>query len=200
MSSRATRAIGIGAVGLLLIGWVTACSESKDTNPVITPRSGAYQPAPSGTTIDEATACDSLTAAVDAQRSALGCGSVQRAPCPDYIRPAGGSDCYVYDEGTVNECVSYYGKLSSCTAFEQAPCVITAVPTDACASASGGAGGSGGSGGSGGTAGGAGGTSGAGGTTGGTGGTTGGTGGTTGGTGGTTGGTGGTTGGSAGSA
>lgn len=193
--------MGIGALGLLLAGWATACSESKDTNPVVTPKSGAFQPTPNGVTIGEADACEAITAAEDAKRSALGCGSVQRAPCPEYIRPAGGSDCYEYDEGTVNECVSYYGGLTSCTDFTQKPCIVTAVPTASCASASGG---NGGTGGSGGTTGGTGGTAGgAGGTTGGSGGTTGGAGGTTGGTGGSTGGAGGaggTSGGTGGSA
>ncbi len=191
--------MGIGALSLLVVGWVTACSESKDTNPVVTPKSGAYQPEPSGTTIGEDEACQALTAAEDAQRSALGCGSVQRAPCPDYVRPAGGSGCYEYDEGTVNECASYYAGLTNCSDFVEKPCVITAVPTAACATASGGAGGMGGSAGAGGSGGTTGGTGGSGGTTGGTGGTAGGAGGATAGTGGATAGTGGSTGGTGGS-
>lgn len=194
--------MGIGGLSLLVMGWVTACTESKDTNPVVTPKVGAYQPAPSGVLIDEAEACQAITAAEDAARGSLGCGTVQRAPCPEYIRPAGGSSCYQYDQGTVDACVSYYGSLSACVDFIEKPCVVSAVPITGCASSSGGAGGTGGtggtSGGAGGTSGGAGGaTAGAGGTTGGTGGTTGGTGGA--GVGGTTGGSAGTTGGAAGS-
>ncbi|MCB0829687.1 MAG: hypothetical protein KDB64_02095, partial [Solirubrobacterales bacterium] len=63
MTSRATRALGIGSLGLLVVGWTTACTESKDTNPVVTPKSGAYQPEPSGVLIDEAEACQAITAA-----------------------------------------------------------------------------------------------------------------------------------------
>ncbi len=163
MSSRATHTLAVAAVGLACAAAQVACSDATDTNDVVPATAGAFQPKANGQRTDGAAACAAITAAEDARRSSLSCGSVQRPACPEYIRPAGGADCYEYDQGTVDACVEYYGGVQSCAAFASSPCVVTAYPTASC---NGGAGGSGGSAGAGGSGGAAGGSGGAGGTAG----------------------------------
>lgn len=149
----------------------SGCDEAEATGDTVPSKPGAVQPAPNGTLTGEESACEAVRGAEVARRSALGCAPTGAPACPAYLRPAGGSACFRYDQGTVDACVAHLGALSSCEAFAREPCIVTAVPIEGCAGTGGaggtagaaGAGGAG-TGGSGGTgAGGAGGAAGAGG-------------------------------------
>jgi hypothetical protein len=88
---------------------------------------GAVQPDGNGVAIDEQTACLAIVEAEDATRERLGCEPAERAPCPDYIRPAGARVCLMYDEGSVEACVRVIRDYEACSAFHRQPCVITAL-------------------------------------------------------------------------
>jgi hypothetical protein len=118
-----------------------SCTSTHDTADVVPSLPGAFQPDAGGKLIAETTACSELTKAESAARAALGCDMVTR-DCPSYIRPAGGADCFVYDQASVNGCENLYQSFTTCDEFDQRPCLVTAVSQcDGTNSGSGGAGG-----------------------------------------------------------
>lgn len=123
-SLRAARAVCLALVALVA---AASCTSAKDTEDYVPSQPGAVQPEPTknGKFEDEATACSALTKAESSARSMLGCDAAKRT-CPDYIRPAGGADCFVYDEGTVTECAKEFGMFTSCDDFDVHPCLVIA--------------------------------------------------------------------------
>lgn len=112
-------------VSLLTAVLAASCTSTHDTADVIPPLPGAFQPDGGGALIDEAAACAQMTDAESKARAALGCDKMKR-DCPAYIRPAGGADCFVYDQASVQGCVDLYDSFTSCDNFEQRPCLVTA--------------------------------------------------------------------------
>ena len=106
-----------------------SCTSTHDTADVVPSPPGAVQPDAGGKSIDEATACMQLTGAESSARAALGCAAVTRT-CPNYIRPAGSTACFVYDQTSVEGCVILYNSFTSCAEFDQEPCLATAEPCD----------------------------------------------------------------------
>jgi len=115
------------AVSLALLATVAAasCTSAKDTEDYVPSQPGAVQPKTNGQPIDEATACADLSKAESSARSLLGCDAAKHT-CPDYIRPAGGADCFVYDQGSVTECAKMFGTFTDCSDFDLHPCIVTA--------------------------------------------------------------------------
>ena len=102
-----------------------SCSSAHDTADVVPAEPGAFQPDAGGKLIDEASACAALTKAERDARAALGCDAVTH-DCPAYIRPAGGADCFVYDQASVDGCKVLFDSFTSCDDFDQRPCLVTA--------------------------------------------------------------------------
>ncbi len=136
---RAARAV---CLGLGALATAASCTSVKDDEDYVPSQPGAVQPTASGTQLSESAACERLTNAEDDARSALRCKPASHS-CPADIRPAGGADCFMYDEGSIDACAELYQDFTSCDAFDQRPCLITA--TSSCAEA--GEGGQGGEGG-----------------------------------------------------
>jgi hypothetical protein len=111
---------------LLTAVLAASCTSSPDTADVVPSLPGAFQPDAGGKTVDEATACSKLTEAESSARAALGCDAVTHT-CPDYVRPAGGADCFVYDQGSLDGCTTLYNSFVSCDQFDSRPCLLTAV-------------------------------------------------------------------------
>ena len=128
----------------LLVSAVLAasCTSTPDTADVVPALPGAFQPDAGGPLIDEATACAKLSQAESKSRSALGCDPLKR-DCPAYIRPAGGADCFLYSQASVDGCSELYASFSSCDQFEQRPCLVTAVSNCVLVVGAGGQGGAG---------------------------------------------------------
>ena len=131
---------------LLCVSLITAvlaasCTSTHDTADVVPSSPGAYQPDAGGKLVDEATACAALVQAESSARAALGCDAVKHE-CPSYIRPAGGADCFLYDQASLDGCTALYNSFDSCDKFDQRPCLLTAESN--CESGDSGAGGAGG--------------------------------------------------------
>jgi hypothetical protein len=107
-----------------------SCASTHDTADVVPSPPGAVQPDAGGKSVDEATACAKVTGAESSARAALSCDPVLRT-CPNYIRPAGSNGCFVYDEASVDGCVTLFNSFTSCAEFDQQPCLVTAEPCDA---------------------------------------------------------------------
>ncbi len=75
----------------------------------------------------EAEACKALKDAESARRAALSCGPVTSPSCPGYIS-AGNEACSQYDQGTVQGCIDYVSKLTSCDALKPKNCVVKVLP------------------------------------------------------------------------
>jgi hypothetical protein len=114
------------ALGVCVLAAAESCTSVKDDEPAVPSQPGAVQPDTSGTLLTEASACSQLDSGESKARSDLGCASAKHV-CPDYIRPAGGADCFAYDKGSVTACVKLYGTFTSCEDFDVHPCLITAV-------------------------------------------------------------------------
>lgn len=104
-----------------------SCAATHDTADVVPAPPGAFQPDGGGKSLDEATACAELTQAESMARMALSCDPVTRT-CPDYIRPAGSTACFTYDQDSVLTCAALYNTLTSCDELNQEPCLVTAQP------------------------------------------------------------------------
>jgi hypothetical protein len=104
-----------------------SCASTHDTADVVPSPPGAVQPDAGGKSVDEATACAKVSGAESSARAALSCDPVVRT-CPNYIRPAGSDACFVYDEASVNGCVTLFNSFTSCAEFDQQPCLVTAEP------------------------------------------------------------------------
>jgi hypothetical protein len=119
-----------------------SCTATHDTADVVPPLPGAFQPDAGGKLIDEATACAELVKAETTARTALGCDAAKH-DCTSYVRPAGGADCFLYDNASLDGCAALYDSFTSCAEFDQRPCLLTAESN--CDSSAGvGAGGAGG--------------------------------------------------------
>jgi hypothetical protein len=102
-----------------------SCTSTHDTADVVPSPPGAFQPDGGGSLVDEDTACAALTAAESAARMTLGCPAAKRV-CPDYIRPAGNDNCFMYDVASVSGCKDLYDSFTTCAEFDQRPCLLTA--------------------------------------------------------------------------
>jgi hypothetical protein len=131
------------ALGAVL---AASCASTHDTADVVPSPPGAVQPDAGGKSVDEATACAKVTGAESSARAALSCEPVVRT-CPNYIRPAGSNACFLYDEASVDGCVTLFNSFTSCAEFDEQPCLVTAEPCDS-GTSSGGAGDQGGAAGS----------------------------------------------------
>jgi len=142
---RTARALCLALLGLAA---VASCTSAKDTEDYVPSQPGAVQPEPTknGKFEDEATACLAITKAESGARSMLGCDAAKRT-CPDYIRPAGGAACFVYDEGSVTECAKDFGMFTGCDDFDLHPCLVIAKSQCSTDTGEGGMGGMGGMGG-----------------------------------------------------
>jgi hypothetical protein len=103
-----------------------SCTSSEDTEPYVPAVSGATQPEADGELIGEEEACDRLKSAAEEAYERLGCPEPSFAGCPAFVRPAGGSGCYEYSEGSVEACEAAYEAADSCRSLS--PCLATAVP------------------------------------------------------------------------
>ncbi|HEY4159113.1 MAG TPA: hypothetical protein VGM29_13485 [Polyangiaceae bacterium] len=121
---RSLRAL-CSALGLVVV--LASCSQSGDTEDYVPSLAGALQPDGGGALIDEATACSQLVDAETAERKQLGCPAATHAACPAYIRPAGGADCFSYDQSSLDGCVKAYQGFQSCVDFDRHPCLLVAV-------------------------------------------------------------------------
>jgi len=91
---------------------------------------GAEQPASGGKELGEDEACKRIRDAEEAARKRLNCESLERADCPNYVRPAG-TGCWTFDEGSVSHCEAAIGGYELCSDFTKTPCIITAKAADA---------------------------------------------------------------------
>jgi hypothetical protein len=147
---------GRSSLALALSGLLYAsCTGSEDTEPYVPAVSGATQPEAGGDMIGEEEACDRLKSAAEDAYERLGCPEPDFEECPAFVRPAGGSGCYEYSEGSIEACEDIYENADSCRNLS--PCLATAVPNaelptceQLVVPGAGGAGGEGGGGGSGG--------------------------------------------------
>jgi hypothetical protein len=114
-------------VGLGLGGSSAACSEQEPAGPATPPSTGIVQPAGNGVPMSEGHACQTLVDAEIATRTRLGCAARSGPGCPDYLRPAGGEACLVYDQGSVTACASLMAGYARCDEFARRPCVVTAL-------------------------------------------------------------------------
>ena len=110
----------------LALAVVISCSKAKDTQDFVPSQRGAVQPDAGGPQVSEADACTQLKKAESSARAALSCDPVTRE-CPDYIRPAGGADCFEYSQASITGCQKLYESFTSCSDFDAHLCLIAAV-------------------------------------------------------------------------
>ena len=103
-----------------------SCTSQKDTQDYVPSQRGAVQPDAGGKLVAETPACDALTGAEAKARKDLGCPALAHA-CPEYIRPAGGADCFQYDQASLDGCVDLFSSFISCEDFTLHPCIVSAV-------------------------------------------------------------------------
>ncbi|HEY3494569.1 MAG TPA: hypothetical protein VGK73_07780, partial [Polyangiaceae bacterium] len=116
-----------GLVALLaLVVSAGSCTGKDPDQPVVPARPGGYQPPGGGATISEDEACGRLTGAEEQRRRQLTCPALEHPPCPHYVRPAG-TGCWTYDEKSVEACERFVGDYTSCSDFDDRPCVLTAI-------------------------------------------------------------------------
>jgi hypothetical protein len=98
-------------IGLLLVTvTVAACSVEQTMQPM---NDGKYHPTANGKAESEADACTALSAAIDMDRSNLSC--VGTSPtCPSLVQAGSGQTCAQYDQGTIQGCVDYFAKATTC--------------------------------------------------------------------------------------
>jgi len=126
--------------GLSLVA-AASCSKQKDTQDYVPSQRGAVQPDAGGKRVDEATACEALATAEASARKDLSCPAAARS-CPESIRPAGGADCFQYEQASIDGCVDLFSTFTTCEDFVLHPCLLSAVSQ--CDSLGGGEGGAGG--------------------------------------------------------
>jgi hypothetical protein len=113
----------------------SACgqAESSEFTASTGPGGGAdtrFHPAPNMVHVSEDEACSKLHDAVVNRQFELKCiGTVQQ--CPSMIRSLYSPHCMKYDEGTVNACVEYLGKIMDCQAVGPNQCVLIGYPETA---------------------------------------------------------------------
>ena len=121
-----SRAVSWVCLSCVLLAAAASCTSQKDTEAYVPSGRGAVQPEASGALLSEGVACSKLKNAESSARSALSCPAVTRA-CPDYIRPAGGADCFQYSQGSIDGCADLYASFTTCADFDAHPCLISAV-------------------------------------------------------------------------
>lgn len=121
--SRAVRWVCLSTV---LSVSAASCTTEKDTEAYVPSGRGAVQPDAGGPLLAEDVACSKLKAAESRARTELGCPEQTRA-CPDYIRPAGGADCFQYSQASIDGCAALYTSFSTCADFDAHPCLLSAV-------------------------------------------------------------------------
>jgi hypothetical protein len=89
---------------------------------------GKFHPATDGQPVTEPVACGALIDAIQAKFQALSCVGTTRQ-CPEFLRAEFGS-CLEYDQGTVQGCVAYYAKQTSCADLESAIDACAVEPID----------------------------------------------------------------------
>ncbi|MEO6603092.1 MAG: hypothetical protein ABIQ16_24615 [Polyangiaceae bacterium] len=141
-----SRAVNWVCLSCVLLVAAASCTSQKDTEADVPSGRGAVQPAASGPLLAEGVACTKLKSAESSARAQLSCPPVTRA-CPDYIRPAGGADCFQYSQGSLDGCADLYASFTTCADFDAHPCLVSAA--DKCdavpaPNSEGGAGGTGG--------------------------------------------------------
>jgi len=135
-----------GLVALLtLVVSAGSCTGNEADQPVLPARPGAFQPPGGGAPISEDEACQRLTAAQEGSRRRLTCQELEHPACPYYVRPAG-TGCWTYDEKSVEACEDFVSGYTSCSDFDDRPCVLTALPAPELSCPERGAGGEGGGG------------------------------------------------------
>jgi hypothetical protein len=117
--------------GVLLV-WSNACTGVEDDQPSVPARPGATQEGGTGSPRDEDEACARIRDAEEDKRKKLNCPDLERASCPEYVRPAGGG-CWTYPEQSVSACETKIRSYVACADFEDQPCILTATPADASA-------------------------------------------------------------------
>ncbi len=143
MSKRRSHTVSwLSLCGVALVV-AASCSKQKDTQDYVPSQRGAIQPDAGGQLRDEVTACETLTTAEASARKDLGCPAVARS-CPDYIRPAGGADCFQYEQASLDGCVELFRSFTSCEDFALHPCLVSAVSKCDSVGGEAGAGGAGG--------------------------------------------------------
>lgn len=110
---------------MLVVPLLPSCSETEDTEPFVPATEGARQPPGGGAREGEEAACSDLREATLDAYQRLGCGQPMLADCPAFIRPAGGSGCYEYEQASVGACQKAYAEAASCR--ELSLCLPTAV-------------------------------------------------------------------------
>ena len=88
---------------------------------------GKFHPAGNGTAQSESAACSALTNAASSDALAIGCVSTTPT-CPDFLREEFTTACLQYDEGTVQGCVSYYAKATTCDGLSSAVADCAVMP------------------------------------------------------------------------
>ncbi len=141
MSKRRSRTVScLCLCGFALVA-AASCTKQKDTQDYVPSQRGAVQPDAGGTLVDEATACAALTSAESSARKDLHCPAAAHT-CPEYVRPAGGADCFQYEQASLDGCVDLFSSFTTCEDFALHPCLLSAVSK--CDSTGGGEAGAGG--------------------------------------------------------
>jgi len=90
---------------------------------------GKFHPMGDGVHMTEANACTALINAQGTARGNLGCAGTSRI-CPDFLRAQFVTACLEYDQGSVQGCIDYYNKATTCDELNKGigDCVATAFP------------------------------------------------------------------------
>ena len=121
-----SRAISWVCLSSVFLVAAASCTSQKDSEPFVPSGRGAVQPEASGPLLAEGAACEQLTSAESSARAQLGCPAVTRT-CPDYVRPAGGADCFQFSQGSIDGCADLYASFTACADFDAHPCLLSAV-------------------------------------------------------------------------
>ena len=111
------------------------CGDSETSEFALTSGTGGmvdnrHKPNPTGVRTTEADACSKLSAAIVDRQLTLKCvGTVQQ--CPAMVRSTYGTACMEYDAGTVQGCVDYFKKATSCDTLAPDNCVLVGYPESA---------------------------------------------------------------------
>jgi len=130
--NRSLRVARAACLSLLALVIPASCTSAKDTEATLPSQPGAVQPDSMGPFIDEDAACAQLAKAESSARATLGCDAV-KLTCPDAIRPAGGGDCFEYDQGSIKKCAELFDTFTTCDDFDKTPCLVTAMAKSQCA-------------------------------------------------------------------
>jgi hypothetical protein len=116
---------------LLGLPLFASCTSSEDTEPFVPAAEGAVQAKGEGALVSEEEACGRLLEAAQAAYDRLGCDAPDYPECPGFLRPGGGSGCYMYYDGSVSTCEQAYEDATSCRGLS--PCLAVAERDDALA-------------------------------------------------------------------